>query len=52
MTPDEAQALHELRQAADPDHDRVGCWCCCQDCDFDFEKITGTAGSEQTAELQ
>lgn len=36
---DEAQRIHDEAQAADPEHDRVGCWCCCWDCDFDFAKI-------------
>lgn len=36
---DEAQCIHDKAQAADPEHDRVGCWCCCWDCDFDFAKI-------------
>jgi hypothetical protein len=38
--PDEAQRLHEQRQHADPAHDRVSCWCCCLDCDFDFIAVT------------
>lgn len=39
MSLEEAQALHELRQLLHPEHDRVGCWCCCTDCDFDFDAV-------------
>ena len=39
ITADEAQEIHELRQAEEPDHDHGGCWCCCLDCDFDFDKV-------------
>jgi hypothetical protein len=38
MTPVQAQAIHEKRQAAEPDHDRVSCWCCCWTCDFEQGK--------------
>lgn len=38
MTKEEAQALHEQRQSEDPEHDRGGCWCCCLDCDFKFDR--------------
>jgi hypothetical protein len=37
----DAQRLHDRRRAADPGHDRVGCWCCCLDCGFDVEEVTG-----------
>lgn len=36
----EAQRLHDERKAADPEHDRVGCWCCCHDCDWDYDEVT------------
>jgi hypothetical protein len=42
VTDDDAvkQALHESRQAADPEHDRGGCWCCCFDCpDLDPDRF-------------
>lgn len=40
MNPQQAQALHDKRQRDDPDHDKVSCWCCCLDCDFDYEAVT------------
>ena len=30
---DWAQEAHEQRQRDDPEHDRGGCVCCCNDCD-------------------
>lgn len=36
----QAQMIHEERQRQDPEHDRGGCWCCCQDCDWDHEAVT------------
>jgi len=43
----EAQAIHDHAQAAaaerdladDPEPHYGGCWCCCWDCDFDFEAV-------------
>lgn len=40
-TPEAAQRLHERRRAGDPDHDQAPCWCCCLDCGFDVEEVTG-----------
>jgi hypothetical protein len=40
LTPAEAQRVHEQRQHDNPGHDGIGCWCCCLDCDFDWEIIT------------
>lgn len=37
--PEHAQRLHDERRARDPDHDRVSCWCCCLDCNFDVERL-------------
>jgi hypothetical protein len=37
---EEAQALHDRRRSGDAEHDRAGCWCCCLDCDFDFDALT------------
>lgn len=39
VTSEEAQRIHDKAQAADPEHDRAGCWCCCWECDFDFEAV-------------
>lgn len=36
----EAQAIHDARRAADPDHDQSSCWCCCIDCG-PFEEDAG-----------
>ena len=44
VTADEAQRLHDERVAADPEHDDVTCWCCCWDCDFDFEAVLRESG--------
>jgi hypothetical protein len=38
----EARDLHTAALAADPDHDRTSCWCCCMDCDFDAEAVWAT----------
>jgi hypothetical protein len=38
ITETEAQAIHDQRLAADLDHDRISCWCCCTDCE-DFEDL-------------
>jgi hypothetical protein len=48
-TENEAQALHDYRQAHDPEHDRGGCWCCCMDCDFDFDAIMGVEHEQEEA---
>lgn len=34
-----AQSIHDEAREADPEHDQVTCWCCCIDCDFDFELV-------------
>jgi hypothetical protein len=39
MNEDEARRLHEQRQREDTGHDRGGCWCCCADCDFDYDAV-------------
>jgi hypothetical protein len=44
----EAQAVHDQRQRGDPEHDRVGCWCCCLDCDFDYDTVTGKEEADGT----
>lgn len=38
MTPKQAQALHDERRAADPEHDVISCWCCCWDCNFEQDE--------------
>lgn len=43
----DAQALHNQRRAADPDHDLISCWCCCIDCDFDHRLVVGERIEEQ-----
>jgi len=45
MNEDEAQALHEQRQRRDPAHDQVGCWCCCNDCGFDYDAVMAASGN-------
>jgi hypothetical protein len=35
----QAQTIHEEAQRLDRKHDRGGCWCCCQDCDWDHEAV-------------
>lgn len=39
LTDDEAQALHERRQIEGPEDHYGSCWCCCWDCDFDFDAV-------------
>jgi hypothetical protein len=40
MTEEEAQKVHQARQAADSDHEDRYCVCCCLDClDLTFDCI-------------
>ena len=39
VTSPRAQEIHSEAWEADPDHDRISCWCCCLDCDFDAEAV-------------
>lgn len=39
ITARQAQELHGQRRAADPEHDQIGCWCCCWDCSFPYDTI-------------
>jgi hypothetical protein len=48
-TENEAQALHDYRLVHSAGHDRVSCWCCCTDCDFDFDAIMGVKHEQETA---
>lgn len=38
-TSPQARDIHAHARAAEPDHDQIGRWCCCWDCDFDATKI-------------
>jgi hypothetical protein len=35
----EAQRLHDERREDDEHHDLSSCWCCCVDCDFDWDAV-------------
>lgn len=48
MTPGQAQILHEARRSGDPDHDRVSCWCCCWDCDFEQDEAGNVTSGRAT----
>lgn len=34
LTGEQKQAMHEFRQKLSEAHDRIGCWCCCVNCNF------------------
>jgi hypothetical protein len=51
FTVDDAQALHDQLRAENPDdHDQVSCWCCCLDCDFDFNTILKNTAKQRFKE--
>lgn len=39
ITMDEAQEIHDLARGSDERHDQVSCWCCCADCDFEYDAV-------------
>lgn len=40
VTSVEALEIHTKAIEADPDnHDMISCWCCCIDCDFDYQTV-------------
>lgn len=49
MTSLEARDIHEQARRDDVDHDQIGCWCCCWDCDFDAQEIWA---NDKAAEIE
>jgi hypothetical protein len=37
LTSAQALATHSEARETDPDHDQVGCWCCCWDCGLNYD---------------
>jgi hypothetical protein len=48
MTARRAQLVHEHLESQSSEHDQVACWCCCADCDFDYDAVT--AASDEPVE--
>lgn len=43
----DAQSLHELAQLTLPEHDTVTCWCCCLDCDFNYQEVMAESNARR-----